>query len=481
VEKTLHLTDYLHRNAAEHGSKPAIIFESRQTSWSDLWEEVRTKSAYFTAELGNKEQKLVDLLLTNSTEFAATYLAVLHAGHIALPLDPAYKKLELDAIIAQVPPAMIITSQRYKDQISRHHAKTVMAEQLKSFKPAGSRPLRLDPAKQITSLTFTSGTSGKPKVVPHTHANDTWNIGACSAVWSWTGQDTMLLNLPLSHWYGLVMGLSGAVYHGNTVYLHQQSFDAQAVLEELASGRISFFTHVPLAYEQMLDAGQNKTYDISKVRLCVSGGAALPITTAKAFKKRFGIELVETYGSSETGRIVANRPGRTVPGSPGKPLAGVDLRLSDEGEVLVKSPGVFPGYFRNQAATNQSRTGDGYWRTGDLAEIRDGNIFLKGRIKERIRRFSYTVSPRDVEWAMRQNPAIKDIYVLGRQVAGQPNDELVYFIVGSITDKEIAVFAKENLLFAWRPDRIIRLDELPRTRMGKTKIADLARLAETKG
>jgi acyl-coenzyme A synthetase/AMP-(fatty) acid ligase len=200
----------------------------------------------------------------------------------------------------------------------------------------------------------------------------------------------------------------------------------------------------------------------------------LPPAVWQQFKDRFGLDIRETYGSSETGRIAANRVKEPVMhGSPGRALPGVGLKLSPDNEVLVRSPGVFPGYYHNQAATAAARTADGYWKTGDIAELKDGYIFLKGRKQERIRRFGYTISPRDVEWAMHKHPAKDDIYVMGRQRSGEPDDELVYFVVTDIDDGEINRFCKQNLLFAWRPDRIVHLDELPRTRSGKTRIGAL--------
>lgn len=471
-----YITDYLEANGRRHPDKLAIDFEGRQVSWSQLWEEVQSLSGYFIDELGNQDQRVVGLLLTNSIEFISIYLAVVNAGHMVLPLDPAYKKLELDAIASQIKPAMIITSRRYRPQIGDAF-KVLLASDIPK-KSSSLKPLRIGGDRQIASLTFTSGTSGKPKAVPNTHANHMWNIKVCSQIWRWTSDDTMLLNLPLSHWYGLVMGLSGAIYHGNSIYLRQQAFDTETILDDLSSGKVSLFTHVPLAYAKMLEFKPADKFDLSRVRICISGSAPLAPAIWNGFKDRFGVEIVETYGSSETGRIAGNRIDQKVLGSPGAPLPEVDLKLSQEGEVLIKSPGVFPGYYKNKPATKRALTKDGYWRTGDIAELRNGNVFLKGRVQERIRRFSYTISPRDVEWALHKNPDIKEVFVMGRQTSDQSNDELVYFIVTPLSSKAIADYCKQNLLFAWRPDKIIRLDRLPRTRNGKTSLPALRKLME---
>jgi acyl-CoA synthetase (AMP-forming)/AMP-acid ligase II len=420
---------------------------------------------------------VIQILLPNGWRFVVAYLAILELGHIALPLDPAYKKLELEAMSQQIPAVCLITDENYSARDNKVAKISLIDELLKHQSVDKSlRRLRFEPAAQIASLTFTSGTTGQPKAVPNTHANHIWNIEVCSKVWAWTEQDSLLISLPLSHMHGIVMGLAGIIYHGNTMYL-QEWFDEKRTLESLASGKISFFTHAASAYIKLLQA-ETDEYDLSSVRLCVSGAAPLPPAVWHEFKKRFGIEILETYGSSETGRIAGNSLDKRVLGSPGKVLPGVNLRIDENGEILVKSGGLFPGYYKNPEATSQSLTADGYWRTGDIGELKDGYVFLKGRKQERIRRFGYTISPRDIEWALQKSPKISDTYVMGRQLPGDPNDQLIYFIVGDISDDELKAYCKENLLFAWRPDRVIRLDNLPRSHTGKPKIETLRKLTE---
>jgi acyl-CoA synthetase (AMP-forming)/AMP-acid ligase II len=461
----------LRRDAADYPKKPAVIFEGRSITWQELWRQTEVAAGFFNKSLDNDQQQVVAILLPNSIDFIVAYLAIIHSGHIALPLDPAYKKIEHEAVIKQLGAGMIITDPDYSAQLGDIEAQMIMIEDLSDRKKTSIKPLRLPAESQIASLTFTSGTTSAPKAVPNTHSNHLWNIEACSQAWDWTHNDSLLVNVPLSHMLGVVMAISGSIYHANTIYLHRW-FDAAKTLESLASGEVSFFTHAASAFVKL--AQTPGEYDLSKVRLCVSGAAPLPPAIWQEFKDRFGLEIRETYGSSETGRIAANRIGdRVAHGSPGKPLPGVDLKLSEDNEVLVRSPGVFPGYYHNPAATAEARTADGYWKTGDIAELKDGYVFLKGRKQERIRRFGYTISPRDVEWAMHKHTAIDDIYVMGRQRPGEPDDELVYFVVTKLNDEEINHYCKQNLLFAWRPDKIVHLDELPRTRSGKTRIGAL--------
>lgn len=471
-----YLSDYLKRNAQHWPAKLAVDDGQNHMTWSQLWKAVEPQANGLAKALGSDEQQIVGLLMPNSLQFVISYLAIVHAGHIALPIDIIYKPLEIDAVIDQVKPRMIITNRANRSRISSRHKSVVIFEDLAPSQP--TELLRLSPGKQIASLFFTSGTTGTPKLAPNTHTNQIWNIRACSEVWAWNHDDSWLISLRLSHWYGLVMGLSGTLYHGNSLYL-QDRFDPQATLKILASGRITMFTHGPVAYGRLVAAKPARRYDLSKVRLFISGSAPLPPRTWKQFKERFGHEILEVYGTTETGRIASNLLDERLPGSPGRPLPDVKLKLGDNGEVMVKSPGVFPGYFHNQRATQNSMNSDGYWRTGDLGELIDGRLHLKGRVQEKIRKSGYTISPRDIEWALHKLPAIKEVYVLGLQRAGSPDDELVYYLVTDASHEEVMTFCRANLPSVWRPDKIIILDEIPKTRSGKPQIVRLRSLAKT--
>jgi long-chain acyl-CoA synthetase len=272
------------------------------------------------------------------------------------------------------------------------------------------------------------------------------------------------------------MGLGACLVHGSTLYLHER-FDAKKTLETLASGKISLFTHGPVVYSKMLEVENTKNYDLSKVRLLISASGPLAPPVWEKFKQDFGQEILECYGSTETGRIASNLLDERIPGSPGRILPGVKMKLGPENEVLVKSPGQFPGYYKNDGATNACYTKDGWWDTGDIGEMKDGRIILKGRVQEKIRRNSYIVSPRDIEWAMLQHPKVKEIYVLGRQRPECVNDELVYFVAGNLDKDDVVAYSKDHLPSIWRPDQIVLLESVPRNSNGKPHLALLREMA----
>lgn len=470
MDTKTHLTDFLKSNARLYPGQPAIVTDEQTVSWQELETASDSIAAFVSAKLGNKSQKIVALLFPNSCEYVASYLGVLQAGHIAMPLDVIYKPLEIEAILKQIPPDLVIA-----DQTSIHRlppGALLFNDLLGSPGSSTTKPLKLPADKQIASLVFTSGTTGRPKAVLYTHANHIWNIKVCSEVWNWTHEDSLLVSLRLSHWYGLVMGLSGVLYHGNTMYL-QERFEPETTLKALAAGQGTIFTHVAGIYTKLLDVKDYKNYDLSKVRLLISGGAPLPPAAWEQFKNRFNQEILEVYGSSETGRIASNLLEQRIPGSPGQALPGVDVKFSGNGELLVKSDGIFPGYYKNSRLTRAGFTKDGYWRTGDIGEMRGGRIILKGRKQEHIRRQGYTVSPRDIEWALHTLPEVSDAFVMGIQHPREPDDELVYFLVTSLSEQAIMDFCKQSMPSVWRPQKIVMLESIPRTINGKPELPKL--------
>lgn len=472
-----YLTDYLRANAKKLADKPALVCGDRSLTWKELYEEVLFSATALEKLIPGAEQQVVSLLMPNSWQYVVAYLAILENGHIAAPMDLIYKPLEFKAIIKQIDPVLLIADKAGRKRLGKIGIPIVLAEELKGARiKTSTKVYDLPPDRQMASILFTSGTTGKPKATTSTHANHIWNVNVCSNVWGWTADDTILISLRLSHWYGLVMGLGACLVHGSTLYLHER-FDAKQTLETLASGKISLFTHGPLVYSKMLEVDGAKSYDLSNVRLLISASGPLAPPVWEKFKQDFGQEILECYGSTETGRIASNLLDERIPGSPGRILPRVKIKLGPDGEVLVKSPGQFPGYYKNDDATNACYTKDGWWDTGDIGEMKDGRIILKGRVQEKIRRNSYIVSPRDIEWAMLQHPKVKEIYVLGRQRPECANDELVYFVAGDLDKNDIIAYSKIHLPSIWRPDQIVLLESVPRNSNGKPHLALLKEMA----
>jgi acyl-CoA synthetase (AMP-forming)/AMP-acid ligase II len=258
-----HLTDYLRRNAEENGGKAAIIFGNQTVSWQELWQRVAKASGVVSARLDSGRQEVVAILAPNSPEFVIAYLAVVHAGHIALPLDISFKKLEISSVIGEARPRLILAS----GQLAELFDDEVMPiEDLLAAKPASTAPeLRLAPAEQIATLFLSSGTTGRPKIIPNTHANILWDLEAISKPMGWTAKDSLLITLHLSHRHGLVICFLGALYHHNTIYLEER-FNARRAMEILESGKVSLYSAVPSIYESLVGFEPGTKFDLGAVR-----------------------------------------------------------------------------------------------------------------------------------------------------------------------------------------------------------------------
>lgn len=475
----LYITDYLFEHARENPTKSFIVFEGKSYDFQTIADMVEMAAGVISSKLNNSiSQQIVGILLPNSPQFVVAYLAIVHAGHIAMPLDPNFKKPEVVTVVDQMEPSISITSADARNLFKSSH-NILLFDELRDDKqsPDAISYLRIDPSEQYVSMLFTSGTTGNPKATPYSHANHQWNINAVSGLWQWTSEDTLLISLALSHWHGLCVGLTGALMHGNTIYLHER-FDPELTLQALESGDISLFMHVPIAYSKLIEHNVGTTYDLSKVRLCISGSSFLPPAMWHHFKQRFGQEILERYGASEMGFLTSNLLDSRIPGCVGKPLDGVTIKIQEDGEIAMSSPGLFNGYWKNEQATKEHRTADGLWLSGDIGEFdEDGKLHLKGRVQEKMKKFGYTVYPRDVEWSLMQNPRIEDCIVMSIQSDESLSDQFVYFVVGDISESEITHYCKENMPNYWRPDIVKLLDAIPRTgRASKPALKELRQM-----
>lgn len=475
------ITDYLVYNSKQYPEKTAVIYKNKSISWKELEKKVANFSEFLKKYLKRK-QKVVAILLPNSLDFIVSHLAILYLKHISCPLDISYKKLELIAIINQLKPNLIITSKKKKTLLKKINVKIIFVEDIKyQNKEAKLNKLKGDPKKVAATLLFTSGTTGKPKATLYSHANHLWNIKVLSKLWKWTEKDTLLLSLPLSHWHGLVIGLTGAIYKGNTIFL-EEKFNTQKTLQTLSSGNISLFMHVPPAYLHLVNYPNSNKYDLKKVRLFISGSSYLPPSIWKKFYLKWGQKILERYGSSEAGIICSNLYNDRRPGSVGKPLPGVRIKFLKNHEIAVKSPGVFMGYYKNKKATQEKFTDEGFFKTGDVGIMKkDKWVYLKGRVQERIKRKGYTLYPRDIEWAINKHPDIIDSYVVGLQTKSL-NDKLIYFIVckKKVSKRKLIEYFKRNMPKIWLPDRTIFLNIIPKTKSGKPKIKELKKFINKK-
>jgi len=317
-------------------------------------------------------------------------------------------------------------------------------------------------------LVMTSGSTGAPKAVRHSHASVQAGCAMVANAWGWTASDELILALPLTHVHGLIIGLLGSLLIGARIRLFT-SFDAQAVATAAQTGATMFFG-VPTMYHRIVEDGLEPA--LSNLRLCVSGSAPLDPTLAHRLQAA-SVSLLERYGMTET-LLTLSQPfvGERRIGWVGEPFPGVEIAVDDGGQLLVKTPAASPGFVL-PAPSDLVVDGDGFFATGDLVE-RDGNaIRIAGRASDLIITGGVNVFPAEVEHALAPFPGVVEIAVAGRPSV-EWGEEVVAFVIASNLDLEsLEAYARGHLRPAARPKRYVLVEHFPRTELGKVRRRDL--------
>ncbi len=417
--------------------------------------------------LGVQPADRIAIYAANSLEWVVAYLGVLRAGACAVMMNPDYHAAEAEHILRDSEPAFVVADEPRAAIARRLGMQVIALEHL----PAGERP----PMPQIdadspAAILYTSGTTGRPKGAVLDHGNLLAQGRGALEVWRWTASDVLVHALPLFHLHGLGMGLHGTLLSGGRAVL--VAFNPETVVDQLTHGGTMFFG-VPSMYQRLCEWLEANPTDLSGVRVFVCGSAPLPPALFERCARLLGQAPVERYGITEGGIVVTNPyDGPRQPGRVGYPFPGVEVKLGELDEVLLKGGQVFKGYWRNPQATEEAFTADGYFRTGDVGEIgEDGTLAIRGRIKELIITGGFNVYPREVELVLEEHPAVQEV-----AVAGVPSEkwgeEVTAFVVPSgapLVEKDLIAFAHERLAAYKCPKRVVEVDALPRNAMGKVQ------------
>jgi len=327
-------------------------------------------------------------------------------------------------------------------------------------------------------ICYTSGTTGAPKGAVLSHGNALASAEAVRLAWRWTEDDRLLLALPLFHVHGLAVGLHGTLLAGASTVLFDR-FEVDRVLDAAREHAATLFFGVPTMYARL--AASPRPAELGELRLCVSGSAPLPPVLFDRLAKVSRQRVLERYGMTETLMNVSNLyEGERRPGTVGLPLPGVELRLAggDHGEILLKGPNVFGGYWRNPAATEVAFDADGWFHSGDLGSLDEaGYLRIEGRSKELIISGGYNVYPREVEEVLLAHPAVAEVAVVG-----SPSEEWGEVVTAYVvcdgpapSEAELAAFTADRLAPFKRPRQVRYVDALPRNALGKVLKHDLGR------
>jgi len=483
------LSSVLVQAAARHGARPALRLDGLVLSYAELSDAAGRMTALLAA-LGVAPGDRVAIMLPNVPAFPIAFYGALGAGGIAVPMNPLLKSREVAYYLGDSGAKVLFAWHTAAGEAAKGAADTG-AQVIEVTEPDLATLLAgLAPVTPITDqagdddavILYTSGTTGRPKGAELTHASLSRNAELTTSTLLLAGPEDVVMGcLPLFHVFGLTCGLNATVVAGASLTLLPR-FDPGKALEIIGRDRVTIFEGVPTMYAAMLHHPDRADAEVSSLRTCISGGAAMPLEIMRGFEQVFGCIILEGYGLSETSPVASfNHPHKQrKPGTIGTPFEGVQMRVVDAdgaalpvgevGEIVIRGHNVMKGYWGKPEATAQAIP-DGWFRTGDLAKVDDdGYFFIVGRKKDLIIRGGYNVYPREVEEVLHEHPAVAEVAVVGIPHAelGEEVGAAVQLKPGAEAGPaELRAFARERVAAYKYPRHVWLVRELPKGPTGK--------------
>ena len=470
--------------------------QPQQVTYAQLYGQVDALAAGLQ-KWGLRKGDRVAFYLNNRLEFVVSYLAVLRAGAIMVPVNLRYRRLEIAHILDDSAPRLMITERAQLsilDELQPDEKASVEAilpvEEMDSWlADAAELTPPVVEADDLGLIMYTSGTTGRSKGAMITHNNVIATVTGLMAAWAWQPDDVLLLCLPLFHTHGLVVGLHCALAMGATVLLREK-YEAGTTVADLNSGRPTLFFAVPTIYVRLIDELKKTPHlSLQNMRLFCSGSAPLAAETHAEFEALTGHIILERYGMTETGMNLSNPyAGPRLAGTVGTPLPGVSMRIvtqaddggwqdvapGAEGELLVRGSNVFSGYWQAPEKTAESFSHDAlgqqWFHTGDLArqEPQTGYITLLGRRHELIISGGFNIYPREIEEMLLTFPGVLEAAVVGAPHAEWGEVPEAYLVcAGAIDEAGLQTYCRQQLASFKTPKAFHYVDSLPRNAMGK--------------
>jgi malonyl-CoA/methylmalonyl-CoA synthetase len=469
-----------------------LTTSGRSYSYQDI-DHASARLARFLTELGVRPGDRVSVQVEKSPAALSLYLACLRGGFVFHPLNPRYQPAELEYFLGNATPTVVVCDSNKKDVI-RSLANQAGIEHVFTLDGDGTGSL-IDESRGVSveailarreeddmaALLYSSGTTGVPKGIMLTHANLLSNTESLLAAWEFNDQDRLLHALPIFHVHGLFVAI-GCVLLSGASMRWLDAFDPRAVIQGLPE--CSAMMGVPTYYTRLLNEADFTADVASNVRVFISGSAPLLQETFVAFEERTGHRILERYGMTETSMNTSNPlHGVRKPGTVGPPLPGVEVRVVDDsgdelptddiGNLQVRGPNVFVGYWQMPDKTAEDFTVDGFFNTGDKGLIdEDGYVSIVGRTKDLVITGGLNVYPKEVELFIDDLDGVQESAVIG--VPHADFGEAVVAVVvraseGTMDENIVIKSAKESLANFKVPKRVVFVDELPRNSMAKVQ------------
>ena len=456
---------WIRHRARSTPERVAIDYDGRLVTYRELDEGSDAFAASFAiARLAPGDR--VATLTGSTPEHVEVFFACAKAGLVLLPLSWRLAPAELRYQLEDAEPSLFLVEDEFAEAAS---ATGFSFEPLVRPTAGNSYPDVSVTDSERLLLIYTSGTTGKPKGALLTHANCFWTNVGFDLMTGVHGDDVVLQILPQFHVGGWNVHPLLAWWKGARVILERQ-FDADRALRLIEEKRVTTMMGVPPIYLFLAQHPRFEAADLSSLERAVVGGAPMPEALLETWADR-GCAIVQGYGLTEAAPNVLCLPPEDAVrklGYAGKPYPFVDVRLSDESELQVRGPNVFPGYWRNPEATAQAFTEDGWLRTGDVAD-RDGEGFfrIKGRLKDMYISGGENVYPAEVEAVLHEHRSVADAAVVGMPHEQWGEVGMAFVVADGVTEQELIAFCSERLARFKVPRSVRFVPEIPRNGLGK--------------
>jgi long-chain acyl-CoA synthetase len=491
----MNLADFLSNTAARIPEQAAITYDGQSISFKEMDRKVDALAGGLE-RLGLKPGDRCVLMMPNCIEWALVYYALARLGAVVVPVNPIYRKGELQHIFSDSGAKAFVGHGDYLDEpipviesLPEMSIRVVKGDtappgftalnELFDTESEAAAPGATGPDDPF-AIIYTSGTTGLPKGAVLTHNNLMSDVLAVSGLRSSEPGDIVLTALPLFHIYGQTHALNLSIYSGLTLRIWDH-FDPAEMLVAIEEEESTILYAVPTMINRLVEMVSDSPPKRSSLRFCVSGGSSLPVQVFKRFEDLFDTWIMEGYGLTECSpTCLENPPGRTRTGSIGFPVPGFEARVVDDddndvvpgevGELLIKGPGVMKEYFNQPEATTETLRG-GWLHTGDLArQDTDGFFYIVDRKKELIIRGGYNVYPREIEEVLYQHPAVLEAAVMGLPHPDLGEEVAAAVVLrpdSDVSGEELRQFVKERIAPYKYPRVIEFMDELPKSSTGK--------------
>ena len=478
--------------ARAHGSAVAFQSPAGAHTYQDLLDRSAMLAAALLGDSEDLQEARVALLVPAGFDYAAAQWGIWRAGGIKVPVCLSATEGEWEYALTDSGAAIVVVTAALAEKIGplcRRLGVRLLVTEAVTTATAPAKPLPAVTPERRAMILYTSGTTSKPKGVVTTHAHIQAQIVSLIEAWEWCALDRIPLFLPLHHIHGIINVMSCALWAGARIEAFER-FDLPALLARVRADAYTLFMAVPTIYVKLIQALEAASPEaragivggFARLRLMVSGSAALPASVHEQWTALTGQKLLERYGMTEIGMAISNPyHGERRPGAVGQPLPAVEVRLKSEsgaiitgeeepGEIQVRGPGVFHAYWNRPEVSAESFDA-GWFRTGDMAVLERGYYRIMGRLSvDIIKSGGYKLSALEIEAALLEHPHIRECAVIGVPDATWGEAVAAAVVLAAGTTLELPAlreWCREKLSYYKIPQRLLVVKELPRNAMGK--------------